>query len=86
MDKQEENKEEENDFEDFGKWNDVKGDVDETRQKEMRRRMNTHRMTELRMRRTLARRRRKRLGRASTYTTTSNYYRARLLPRGASRG
>ena len=51
MDKQEEDKEEENDFEDFGKWNDDKGEVDETRQKEMRRRMNTHRMTELRMRR-----------------------------------
>ena len=86
MDKQEEKKEEENDFEDFGKWNDDKREVDETRQKEMRRRMNTHRMTELRMRRTLARRRRKRLGRTSTYTTTSNCHRARLLPRGASRG
>ena len=64
-----------------------KGEVDETRQKKMRRRMNTHGMTGLRTRRTLARRRRrKRLGQTSTYTTTSNFYRARLLPRGASRG
>ena len=51
MDKQKEDKEEENDFEDFDKWNDDKREVDETRQKEIRRRMNTHRMTELRMRR-----------------------------------
>ena len=36
MDKQYEDKDEENDIEDFGKWNDNKGEVDETRQKEMR--------------------------------------------------
>ena len=35
MDKQEEDKEEENNFKDFGKWNDDKVDVDETRQKKI---------------------------------------------------